>query len=299
MKAELQRDLFKTEEQADLYDVLASSSSLRTAAPRLETYVECAQAIDALFQDSLRTNGSNALMEYLEFARKLSNLSIYNAMLVRVQRPGTVAVTTRKKWLANKRVVRPGAIPIVTLRPFGPVSFLYEVSDTVGPPLRDDEAAPFKAEGEMSLTTWATFKQMHASKNRIRIEEANFGEMLAGTAQRNGMGPMGAWDADSSEWLIRLNAKHSNAVKFATLTHELGHIFCGHCGASPTGSWASRTDLPREVVELEAEAVSYLVCTRRGIKSDAADYLNRHIKSAPMDKVSMHAIYTAANRVEG
>ena len=100
--------------QTDLFEELSSASRRK-----LRTFAECAAAIDRLFQDAIASEGTSAFTEFIDFARRLSNLSVYNAMLVRLQRPGAAAVATEKRWVDMQRVVRPGAIPIVVLRPFG------------------------------------------------------------------------------------------------------------------------------------------------------------------------------------
>ncbi|MFD2270876.1 hypothetical protein ACFS07_06450 [Undibacterium arcticum] len=68
------------------------------AGNRLLHFEDCQSAIDQLFAESLATNGVDGFHEFLEFVVRFNNLSIYNAMLVRVQRPGSGAVASRRKW---------------------------------------------------------------------------------------------------------------------------------------------------------------------------------------------------------
>ena len=222
--------------QSDLFAEISSSSRRK-----LQSFAECAAAIDGLFQDALRHEGSTAFTSFIEFARRMSNLSVYNAMLVRVQRPGAAAVATEKKWNSIQRHVRPGAIPIVVLRPFGPVSFLYEVADTDGFPLPGEDCNPFVARGEMDEVEWGRLLKHHREKNAIRIEERNFGTLLAGNARNLQARPSLVPDIAETEWLVQLNQNHTIPTRFATLAHELGHIFCGHCGADAIGRWPDRS----------------------------------------------------------
>ncbi len=62
---------------------------------RLAQFEDCASAIDGLFQQALTTTGAGAFDAFLDFVRSFKSLSVYNAMLVRVQRPGAAAVTSR------------------------------------------------------------------------------------------------------------------------------------------------------------------------------------------------------------
>lgn len=279
--------------QSDLFAEISSSSRRR-----LQSFAECAAAIDGLFQDALRHEGSTAFTSFIEFARRMSNLSVYNAMLVRVQRPGAAAVATEKKWNSIQRHVRPGAIPIVVLRPFGPVSFLYEVADTDGFPLPGEDCNPFVARGEMDEVEWGRLLKHHREKNAIRIEERNFGTLLAGNARNLQARPSLVPDIAETEWLVQLNQNHTIPTRFATLAHELGHIFCGHCGADAKGRWPDRSSLPHEVCETEAEAVAYLAASRRGLEVASMEYLSELIKKVDFRQVSLYAIFEAANRVE-
>lgn len=279
--------------QSDLFAEISSSSRRK-----LQSFAECAAAIDGLFQDALRHEGSTAFTSFIEFARRMSNLSVYNAMLVRIQRPGAAAVATEKKWKSIQRDVRPGAIPIVVLRPFGPVSFLYEVADTEGFPLPGEDCNPFVAHGKMDEIEWGRILKHHREKNAVRIEERNFGTLLAGNARNIQAKPSLVPNIAQTEWLVQLNQNHSIPTRFATLAHELGHIFCGHCGADAQGRWPDRSSLPHEVCETEAEAVSYLAASRRGLEVASMEYLSELIKKVDFRQVSLYAIFEAANRVE-
>lgn len=279
--------------QTDLFEELSSASRRK-----LRTFAECAAAIDRLFQDAIASDGASAFTEFIDFARRLSNLSVYNAMLVRLQRPGAAAVATEKRWGDMQRVVRPGAIPIVVLRPFGPVSFLYEVSDTDGPPLPGEHANPFVAHGTLDEVEWGHILKHHRENSSTRIEERNFGSLLAGNARNLQAMPSKVPNLQQPEWLIQLNVNHDIPTRFATLAHEIGHIACGHCGADARGRWPDRSSLPYAVRETEAEAVSYLVCARRELAVASKDYLSDLIREVDLKQVSLYAIFDAANRVE-
>lgn len=112
-------DLFDADEVTDQLPLLAEDQQDPKGLPRLLQFGDCASAINGLFQQALTATGAKAFDGFLDFVRNFSQLSVYNAMLVRVQWPGVVA--TRRKWLQHGRVVIADAIPIVILQPFGPV----------------------------------------------------------------------------------------------------------------------------------------------------------------------------------
>lgn len=91
------------------------------------------KALDELFLSVGTYRRSREYRELLDFLRRFPALSPYNAMLIHVQRPGCRCLLTASKWWKlYQRKVRPGARPLVILRPFGPVAFVFDVSDTEG-----------------------------------------------------------------------------------------------------------------------------------------------------------------------
>ena len=59
---------------------------------RLLHFEDCSTAIDQLFQQALNDDGVSAFDEFWNFTLQFNHLSIYNAMLIMVQRRGATAV---------------------------------------------------------------------------------------------------------------------------------------------------------------------------------------------------------------
>jgi hypothetical protein len=272
----------------------------RNVQNRLAHFDDCALAIDQMFKEAMRVEGSNAFDAFLASARNFSNLSIYNAMLVRVQRPGAAMVGSRKQWRKLGRMVLPDAVPIVILRPFGPVQFLFEMDDTKGQPIPGQYQNPLYAQGMIPEALYERTKSSAENFAVEVVETDNYGGNLAGTAAGFGICPERTFDEKQWNFRVKLNAKHDVPTKYATLAHELGHIYCGHLGGDSKGRWPNRRTLflTEHARELEAEAVSWLVCQRNGITTRSKEYLNSLIDEAALQVVSVYAIYEAANRVE-
>ena len=276
---------------------------------RLIHFEDCQTAIDQLYAEALQTDGADGFEKFIEFVMRFSNLSVYNAMLVRVQRPGAAAVATRGKWLEIGRPIKPDAIPIVILRPFGPVSFVYDQEDTVGPSLLAEGDNSLLATGDLSEKTYEQTCRA-AERYLIEVKETDqYGPMLAGTAagfdelpelftEIDGQNKIASRSRIRRGYRVKLNGKYNLTTRYATLAHELGHIYCGHLGTNDRGQWPDRSDIEHAVRELEAEAVSWLVCCRNGVQTKSREYLSSLMEKADLSKVSMYAIYEAANRVE-
>jgi hypothetical protein len=265
---------------------------------RLQHFEDCQTAIDQLLEASLRDRGPSGFLEFLEFARRFTNLSVYNAMLVEVQRRGAMAVGSARDWDRVGRHVNPDAVPIVVLHPFGPVRFLYAEEDTSGTDIPGEEHHPLHAKGELNEEVYR-WTVMAAQDYEIFVEEVgNYGSGLAGTAATLLPGIRAGGKVVGPFWRVKLNSKSDLPTRFSTLTHELGHIYCGHLGRDPKGRWPDRRDLTFAQQEVEAESVSWIVCRRAGLQTRSEDYINIHAKDSDLSKVSAYAIFEAANRIE-
>jgi hypothetical protein len=264
---------------------------------RLLHFEDCASAIDDLFLRALHEKGEDGFHEFLDFVVRFNNLSVYNAMPVNVQRPGASAVATRAQWCSIGRRVNHDAIPIVILHPFGPVRFIYELGDTEGTPIPGERASSLFAFGVVTTKEYLATCQAAARYGVKVIETESYGTHLAGTASSAAY-PEKIASKGEFTFQIKLNGKHDLPTRYATLAHELGHVYCGHLGGDPKNRWPSRSRLPHEIRELEAEAVAWLVCQRNGVKTRSKEYLQTLIANADLSQISMYVIFEAANRVE-
>ena len=155
------------------------------------------------------------------------------------------------------RKIKSTAVPIVILRPMGPVMMVYEVADTEGAPLPPSSLD--LVEGEVSH---ADLRRLitRANADGIEVQVVPLGIRRGGDAR--------AVDKNAlpTDFLIRLNLNHSLATQFKTLCHELAHIYCGHCGRPKVDSWwMDRSRLGLAEMEFEAEGAAHLVMARAGL----------------------------------
>lgn len=275
----------------------------RSTLNKLALFEDCSAAIDLLYQQALsldKGGGLDAFQAFTSTMSRFSNLSAYNAMLVMVQRPGALAVGGRRQWAEIKRSVKPDAIPIVVLQAFGPVRFLFEFSDTEGDEIPGEKMSSLFAVGVVAEDQ---FKQVKTACEKYGIEVMEtdqYGTLLAGTAAAMNYLPerLTPQSNVAPRYRVKLNVKHDLPTRFATLAHELGHIFCGHLGADIKGRWPNRSGLTYKQRELEAEAVAWLVCQRTGVSPRSKEYLSSLANPQDIRAVSVYAIFEAANRVE-
>lgn len=86
---------------------------------------------------------------------------------------------------------------------------------------------------------------------------------------------------------------------FATMLHELAHLYCGHVGRRNDEWWTSRIRKSERLREIEAECVAYLVCENLKIDNLSREYLSNYVRDMnepPND--SLGFIAEAANHIE-
>ena len=99
-------------------------------------------------------------------------------------------------------------------------------------------------------------------------------------------------------WELLVDGSLSADERFLRLTHELGHIYCGHLGRHPNGVWRSRRDLNAVELQVEAELVSSLVCARAGRAGPALDTLQKFMQTNGINSLDLGAVISAADLVE-
>lgn len=261
------------------------------------------RALDELLTLTSAYVSSAAYMELLEFVSRFRFYSPFNAMLVHVQKPGSRFVASPSRWLKQYgRRIRPGAQALVILRTMGPVMFVFDVSDTEGDPLPPRVENPFAVRcgqvgGELERTI------QNACRDGIRITKVRHGSQRAGS-----IGPtespgqflqFGEKHQVPLRYEMLLNDNHSRESQYATLVHELAHLYCGHIGTPNEKWWPDRRGLPLEVQEFEAESVAYLVCRRRGVDPKSDEYLSGYRKQgSDVPPISLACVMKVAGLIE-
>lgn len=248
--------------------------------------------LDDLFVRIAEARHSEKFIEILNFVSKFKEYAPYNNMMVYIQRPTAKYWAREKDWNQRfDRTIKEDAIPIIILRPMGPIMLVYEIEDTEGPELPEDLLNPYRVEGKFNPDD-LEYLVYECLKDGIMVRGATLRGFLAGRAIRIG-------NRELPIPIIELNKNHKIKEQFATLCHEIAHIYLGHLGGDPDGKWPSRIGLNRIQRELEAESVAYIVCRRRNLITLSADYLAGYW-SKPVDKenVSVDMIMKVAGRIE-
>jgi len=260
-----------------------------------------AKALDELFYEVGVYNNGKDLKSLFEFIKRFPKIAPFNAMLLHIQKPGCKYVASVSDWKSKfNRTIKAGVNPLVILWPFAPVHFVYEVSDTEGETFPEELLNPFKTEGNISDKS---FKMLlnNLPREAIQYIEADHGTQSAGLIKKNLNNRSQIIGNKQVKILYDLvvNKHHSKEEKFATIIHELGHLFCGHQGTYSEKLWKSRVHLSMQQREFEAESVAWLVCERLGIKNPSAEYLKGYFcEDGQIPQISLETVIKVAGKIE-
>ncbi len=275
------------------------------------------RALDDLFTNTLYYKSSRRYDELLKYMAHFPAYSPYNAMLLHVQMPGASYVAPPHRWIHKfGRRIKAGARPLVILQPMGPVMFVFDVSDTEptehARPLPPEVEKPFEVRrgfvGEK--LEWVS---ENAKRYGVRVNNVPEGSQSAGS-----IGPI-AEDVKAKQifkagrdrqrkpvfiivpvrYDLVVNKNMSREARYATIVHELAHLYCGHLGTPNNKWWPDRRGLEEKTREFEAESVTYLVSSRFGIENPSAKYLADYLgEQEKIPPISLECVLKSAGLIE-
>lgn len=249
--------------------------------------------IDSLIRQSKTYRSSAAFQEMISFMARFREYAPYNNMLVRLQNPSCSFYATEKDWEQRfGRNLKEDARPMMILAPMHPVLMVYELDQTEGPDLPEEVDRFAKFDGEWDVNFLDRTVENAAVRDRIRVDFKRLSSTNAGFAT------FARGDA-TYKMRIAIHEELDSPSRYGVLCHELAHIYLGHLGSDADYWWPSRINLDRHAVEIEAEAVAYLVTSRLGLQGASASYVSRHLPSGDIPvSTSLDLIAKVASRIE-
>lgn len=285
---------------------------------KLNNRGEVISIIDNLFKDVRNFRNSEEFYGLINFCSNplIKHMSCYNLFLVRQQMPGATLVYSASKWRSlYGRELKPNARPLVILVPFGPVGFVFDISDTIDTGRKkkmNNELVklienPFETHGaevpgyvlnnlidNLALYGICFDDEFEAARNYGGRIESLVIKQLVKVKLFHRKSIMFEYYANH---LLSVNHLQTKTEKFATICHELGHFFCHHV-PTPFKEWVVREHLSKEIVEFEAETVSWIVCKKLGIEKSSEKYIASYLSKPEIPAgASVEMIFEAVNCV--
>lgn len=276
-------------------------------------------ANNAIIRFLIERDRIDDLFSYSAYMFFLSRLSIYNSAVLLAQRDGVGFAASELTWL-NKygRMIKPGANPLVIMRPFGPLDLYYETCDTYHPKGRKlphfiETGSWFKHDISYSrledlLPPMAYMLMRHG----IFFREAEMGERLGGTMEYTAVPikieiPSGkSLMVIHTHYAMVVNKKASPVEKVMAVFHEVGHLLCGHLpkdkeltGNKKLGLTIPGRDYDKISIqqrEHEAETTCRLILNSLGFKYDDSKYLKGYLVDGREPEYDMGVCILAADR---
>jgi hypothetical protein len=255
-------------------------------------------SLDELFRRSIHFRTSVKYQNLLAFVKKFKKYSIYNNCLVFLQNPDVTYYATASHWHKEfHRKVKENARSMVILAPMTPILFVYDISDTEGPPLPDSLLNPFETVGEFDLKV-LNLTVDNCLRDKIRVITRRLNPLSAGYAVRYLFTEKNQ-SAHKSKVEIEINSSFNTNEMYSTICHEIAHVYLGHLGNDKDEFWPDRRKLNERVKEIEAESVSFLVCGRYGLKTKADEFIAEQITNeADIQSISIETIMKTAAFIE-
>jgi hypothetical protein len=261
-------------------------------------------ALDELFRLSARWRGCREFLELLEFVARFPAYSPFNGFLIYLQNPAATHVATGRTWSRKyRRRLKPGARPILILAPMSPVLFVFDLKDTEGYPVAEAALRPLETRERLSARIYdATLHNcgiQHIAVREVPPLNAAAERVVRITASVRKKYADLELEA-TTRYLVLVDAGLSLEEKYATLVLGLGRIFCGHLGIDSDAWWVDRKDLDLDRIDLEADAVAFIVYRRRGLTQVSQQRLSDgRDQDRELPPISLNAVFQAASYIEG
>lgn len=255
-------------------------------------------ALDQLLEQSRLYESSRDYYELLQFIVCLREFAPFNAMLLHIQKPGLTYAASATDWAQRfDRTVKRKARPLLILMPFAPVSLVYDIQDTEGSPV-PESVYTFPVKGEITESAWAKCLRL-VRNNELEVEEFDGGDGEAGLIEVVRSETSDGDMVDNARYKIMINGNHALSTQYATLAHELAHLFLGHLGRDSRLKIPDRRNTKAAQKEIEAESVCFIVCGRAGLESKSERYLTQFVdEHTTVEQMDLYQVQKATRDVE-
>ena len=212
---------------------------------------------------------------YLDTMSSFHRYSMYNQMLIAMQRPGSTRVAGFRKWKEMDRSVMKGERGISILRP---AVVKADQMDAKGKPVIGSDGKPVKTSKVVGFSTTSVFdvsqtegKPLPEAYEALSEEPpAGFIDDLEQSIRDAGFtvtyepmpGSGQGWTEPVTKRVV-IDEALSPAERARTLAHERGHIEMGHLDR--VDEYHTGHGGERGAMEVEAESFAYVICRSQGM----------------------------------
>ena len=267
--------------------------------------VNCREKLESSFEcllEEIKQGKSEKLIEYLKTTSRFHKYSFSNQILIAAQKPDATRVAGFKKWNQLGYVVKKGSKAIKILAPTtkkkkvkvkekdekgGEIEREEEIKRTyfVSVSVFDKSQVKYVGEGEEPIKDFFQELGDDYKENYEILKEKIEAEGIVVVEEE-----LGATQGASYNGKISINKEVDYNNKFLTLIHELTHELL---------HWENKKEQPsKQVIEMQAEAVSYVVGQYLGIDNPySSDYIQCFGNTVEELKEHLQVIMKASRRI--
>lgn len=248
-----------------------------TAEEKKEYFAKQKAEIEQALIDGVKacyTSGN--FRKYLDTVSKFHSYSLNNCLLIAMQMPNATYVAGYNDWFKKfKRHVKAGEKAIRILAPV-PCKAIVQVDDGEGG--KTDKEINYMRYRVVSVFDYSQTdgEEIPQICKELKGEVENYDALISNLEQVANVpvtyeditsGAHGYYSRDDERIVIQKDMAQEQTVK--TLVHEIAHSILHNKNAF--------FDIPREVKEIQAESVAYMVCSNLGL--DTSDYSFEYVAS--------------------
>ncbi len=268
--------------------------------------------INELFNEIFRLKRQEEFVNFLKFLRRVPNYAPFNSALVFAQKPDCFYYASKEHWKKFfNREVKPGAKPLLILVPFGPVKFVYDLSETEGDPITEEKLLYWWKErkGEIDAKVFnKTIKRLDSYGIRVEIGDLDYIKKVDSKTLGYALEKSGSREIGLHPRYRKFYGITEMTEKYAVLVHEIAHHFLGHLGGYRVKKKnrvilkiEDRRGLEKSQKEIEAELTTWIVMNHFGVNSDSsitylAFWINKKM-SEIKTSIDFSFIFTTAKRI--
>ena len=236
------------------------------------------------------------------------HLSIFNIVLIFLQRPSATVVNPARVWIDMRYEKINYMNPIITLVPYGPIQLMYDLKDVYGV-----ANSPESIARELLIHSRKTIYLNHRDLEYVyNLLTRNMGYYGIGL-EISFLATMheGSYIIPDSpklkiqvskterielkgEYKVCISGRTELSERLYELCRQLGHYFCGHLAKNKEIVQQMST---REK-EFEAESVAWIVCRRIGMEGLREDYIEAYMADGELPFFRIFQIAKAADKIE-
>lgn len=271
---------------------------------------EISRALRYMVEQALRFGRVKGFDDLLDHLAAYRQYRPYNALLLLLQLPAVSYVLPAYRWEQDyRRRIRPDAQPLMALIRGGPVMFVFDISQTEETPESRPVPAfedPLRMRDLSEATERLGWVIENAKSDGLRVSSVPLGMGYGGCIWPVEGAPTQAAlvrRRPREEELVQIryetvvNQRLSATERLAVLSHELGHLYCGHVGTHDERWWRARPGLSSACKEAEADAVARLVLSSLAPDLELPSILRRTFDEASLVDLGLEAVTKAAGRI--